>query len=464
MSSSEQSRAPSVRAQGIETRWFLAITLLLVVGCSSAQRPHTSVVVVVVDTLRADHLGAYGYQRQTSPNLDRWSEKGRLFERALSTSSWTMPSFGSLYTGLIPLRHGGGILQANSRTRPRRSVIPIAEHLKTSGIRTGAVVNNPYLGRVFGLDRGFMVYDHVAGDNKNSRRADEMVDRALALVDQWLDESFFLLVHFFDPHLDYDAPPPFRGSFSGAYESRLSLPVSSLGVSRDRATTLPTADKDFVVAAYDEEVAFMDEQFGRLLEALESKGVLDTTLVVFTSDHGEEFFEHGRFEHGHEMWQELLHIPLVFWGPDVTPGREPGPVSLVDVAPTILEWLGVEPLSSTDGISLWPNLQSERRIPERTLYAQRVLSGPPRSAIFRWPVKVVADASFQPIRAIDLDADPLERNDWSATDSADVSTLVRQHLTLTREVAVDYPTMPQDDAPELDEETLERLRSLGYIR
>ena len=284
----------------------------------------------------------------------------------------------------------------------------------------------------------------------------------LALVDQWMGDPFFLVVHFFDPHLDYDAPPPFRGAFSGAIDSQMSLPISSPGL-RERVATMPDVDKNFITAAYDEEVAFMDEQLGRLLDELATRGVLDDTLVVFTSDHGEELFEHGGFEHGHDMWQELLHIPLVFWGPDVVPGREAGPVSLVDLAPTILDWLGMEPLPSTDGISLWPNLSSGIPIPERTLYAQHVFNGPSRSAILRWPLKVVVDAEFRPIRVIDLDADPDENSPDELTDwPTPITTLAQQFLKLTR--GVNAGQKPQNEELELDEETLERLRSLGYVR
>ena len=451
----------------VHPAWALSslVACWLAVGaCSTEPQPHVSVIVVVVDTLRADHLGAYGYDRATSPNLDRWAKKGRLFEHAHSTAPWTLPSFGSLYTGLFPLRHGAGVLEPSPEGTIRHSSLsarPVAEHLRARGVKTGAVLNNGFLGAVFGVNRGFTVYDHVPGSADNIRRANVMVDRALTLVDRWGSDPFFLVVHFFDPHLNYDPPKPFRGTFTTAYKSKMALPIRGLGVLRRDVDTLTEEDRKFVTAAYDEEVAFVDQQFGRLMEELEFRNLLGTTLVVLTSDHGEELFEHDGFEHGHAMWQELLHVPLVFWGPDVVPGREAAPVSLVDVAPTLLEWLDVEPLPSTDGISLWPNLSSEAPISERTLYAEGVLYGPARSAILRWPIKVVVDGDFRPIRAFDLAADPNERTAWKAIDPGYVTTLVEQMRTFGRSVE---SAQSEGDEVELDDEALKSLRSLGYIR
>ena len=446
------------------------VILFLTTGCTAEDAPHISVVVVVVDTLRADHLGTYGYARRTSPHLDRWAEQGRLFEHAQSTAPWTLPGFGSLYTGLLPTRHGAGMQELGSqptlsKNRMYGSVLPIAEHLRARGMRTGAVVNNPFLGPAFSLDRGFEVYDHVPGGNTKSRRANIVVDRALALIDRWTDEPFFLVVHLFDPHMDYDAPSPFRGTFTSGLDTTLSLPITDPHGLRARASSLTVPDRNFVTAAYDEEVAFVDEQVGRLLQSLEGRGVLEHSLVVLTSDHGEELFEHGSVEHGHDMWQEMLHVPLLFWGPDVLPGREPGTVSLVDVAPTILEWLGVAAFPDADGISLWPNLSADVPIPQRTLYAERVLYGPARSAIFDWPFKVVVDGGFVPVHAYDLDADPHEEADLRSGADDRVSELAGQWRTLHQMLENERPEEPLEaDETAHDPDTLERLRSLGYVR
>lgn len=418
-------------------------------------------VLIVVDTLRADHLSTYGYPRATSPNLDAWAAGGRVYEKAQSASSWTLPTFGTLLTGYSPMRHGAGYTEP--KTKLDSSVVTIAEMLVDRGFRTGAVVNNPFLERAFGVDRGFEEYDIAPAHNSRHRPADVVVSRSLELVDQWGTVPFFLLVHFFEPHMWYNPPSSFRGRFSENIETELRYPVSVSGRRRFRKESeqLSDGDREFIKAVYDEEIAFVDHEFGRLMDGLVERGILDNTMVVFTSDHGEELFEHGGFEHGHEMWQELLHVPLVVWGPDVKPGRESEPVSLADVAPTILEWAGVDIPSDFDGLSLWPNLAGERQFPERTLIAEGRLYGDLHAAAaIRWPLKVVVDSERHPVRAIDLATDPDERTDLLASSDERPEGAVGGLISTLRGRVVDR----QDEPALPDDDTLESLRSLGYIR
>ncbi len=416
-------------------------------------------ILIVVDTLRADHLSTYGYPRITSPNLDAWAAGGRVYERAQSASSWTLPTFGTLLTGYLPMRHGAGY--AEPKNKLSSSVVTIAEMLVDRGFRTGAVVNNPFLKRGFGVDRGFGEYDMAFASNDRHRPADAVVSRSLELVDQWGADPFFLVVHFFEPHMRYDPPLGFRGRFSENIETELRYPVSGRTRFKAQSEQLSDGDREFIKAAYDEEIAFVDQEFGRLMDGLVERGVLDNTMVVFTSDHGEELFEHGGFEHGHEMWQELLHVPLVVWGPGVKPGRESEPVSLADVAPTILEWAGVDIPSDFDGLSLWPNLAGERQFPERTLIAEGRLHGDQRAAAaIRWPLKVVVDSDSHPVRAIDLATDPDERADLLASNDERLEGAVGDLISTLRGRVVDS----QDEPALLDDDTLESLRSLGYIQ
>ena len=201
-----------------------AVLLASFTGCADpnmreTQDTRSSVILVVVDTLRADHLGTYGYLRPTSPNLDAWAQDGRVYEHAYSTSPWTLPAFASLYTGYLPLRHRAGMYLWNptspaTANRLSQASHPLAPLLRARGLRTGAIVNNLFLASVYGLNRGFEVYDYEPGDNRTIRRADVTVTRALDLIDTWNDRPFFLVVHLFDPHMSYDAPLPFRGVFT----------------------------------------------------------------------------------------------------------------------------------------------------------------------------------------------------------------------------------------------------------
>ena len=315
---------------------------------------------------------------------------------------------------------------------------------------------------------GFQVYDHDEGSNSELRRADVMVDRSLALIDEWGEDRFFLVVHLFDPHLDYDPPEGFRGRFTNEFDSQFSLPVSDLQGLRKGEYDLSEEDHAFIEAAYDEEIAFVDHHVGRLLEGLEARGLLDRSLLVLTSDHGEEFFEHGGFEHGHAMWQELLHVPLLIWGPGVVAGQDSSPVSLVDIAPTVLDWVGLPTPADIDGRSLWPRLSDVAPLADRKLFAEQKLYGSPESVVIEWPLKVVANRDGWPSRVFDLDADPAEQTDLSHTAHLEERVLPLARTLLQRLQASEQLALqgsdPASEVASPSDDTLERLRSLGYIR
>ena len=437
--------------------------LLSVTALSLACAPdRDAVVLIVVDTLRADHLGHWGHDRDTSPRLDAWASSARVFGRTWATSPWTLPSFGSLLTGELPARHAAGVRQteaSRSVTALDPALPTLAEVLGDRGWATAAIVNNPWLDRRFGLARGFDLYDHAPGGNARTRRADVMVDRSLAWIDAHSEEPFFLLVHFFDPHMSYDAPPPFRGRFTGPLPAERQLPVANWKRIRAEAPDLPEPERRFIAAAYDEEVAFVDSEIGRLLRGLERREVLERGLVVLTSDHGEELFEHDGFEHGHAMWEELLWVPLMFWGRDVRAGNEQTPVSLVDIAPTILEAVGVPRPNATEGVSLWPNLEREVPVPVRRLYAEQPLYGTLRRAALQWPYKLEYEERSRRRRFFDLESDPHE----TRRAGRDHPQLAAQLLRKTRK---HFATLTPSESsrivlPERDLE--DHLRSLGYL-
>ncbi len=422
-------------------------------------------VLVVVDTLRADHLGAYGHPRDTSPELDAWSAQGRLYERAWSTSSWTLPSLASILTGRAPARHGAVAMLPLPAENPlfgrlHESVPTLAEAFRAAGYATAAFVNNPYLTPLLGLDRGFDVYDHETGSNRQARRADAMVDRALAWLVGQGERPVFVLLHLLDPHMNYDAPPPHRGRFTAGSASGLRLPVQGVAeLRRGRRPrragggALRAEDRRFVAAAYAEEVAWVDTQLGRLRRALEARGVLERGVVALAADHGEELFEHGGFEHGHALWEEVVRVPLVFWGAGVTPGRERAPVSLVDVAPTLLEAVGLPVPERLDGLSLWPNLSAGEPLPERTIGFEDVLYGGELRGAVRWPWKVVIEG--EEARHWNLETDPGEQAAGEGPRPPAVAALVKELQGVRVEA--------EPDPTELDADTHEQLRALGYL-
>lgn len=450
------------------------------------------VVVIGVDALRADHLGLYGYSRATSPALDRLAGEAVVFDHAYSTSSWTLPAFASMLTGEHPLGHGAGVREMPEVEPDREavSVVPIGpgrfsgvhadvptvpERFSAAGFATAAVVQNPYMSPPLGLDRGFETYDHAPSNNVEIRRADEVVARAL----DWIDglgperERFFLFVHLFDPHLDYDPPEGVRGTFTADPRFReFELPVSGLWPIRN-AESLPGGFVDFMTAAYDEEIRFVDAQVGRFVEALRERGLWDELLVILTSDHGEEFFEHDGFEHGHSLYQEVVRVPFLVWAPGVEPGRRRVPVSVADVGPTALEAVGLEPTATQSaatppagdrpgafGRSLWPALLAGEEPPNRLLVVHGTLYGRPLEGAVLWPYKLIRGADDPAAVLYDLSEDPGELHDLAAELPGVRDSLAAGLDRALNETALDVLSQEV----ELSEATLERLRALGYIR
>ncbi len=434
--------------------WSLGLAMLL--GCS----PPTpdNVVLIVVDTLRADHLGFYGYDRPTSPRLDDWARRGVVFDNALATSPWTLPTFGSILTGLIPSEHGAGERTRESGKRWKRaplreSVFTLPEALSSQGWQTAAVVSNPFLREHFGLSRGFDRYDY----NHRSRKADEVIDTALQMIEQLQGEPFFLMLHLIDPHLPYNAPKPFRGMFSAG------TPSNQFGMSRKEIVSvldeLSTDDRQRLIDRYDEEIAFVDHEIGRFLEQLDQLGIFDQSLVVLTSDHGEELFDHGDFEHGHSMHQELLRVPLVMWQASLEPRREPAPFSLVDLAQTIYTATQRATNPSLSGSPQWESIRTVDLAVGKPIVAENTLWSSEQKVLVRWPYKLILHEKTGRRQLYDLAKDPHEQDDLAAsrTETADLlERALEDRLSST-------DSQPSRESIIISDETEQELRSLGYL-
>jgi arylsulfatase A-like enzyme len=258
--------------------------------------------------------------------------------------------------------------------------------------------------------------------------------------------------------MNYDPPPATRGRFTAGYAGDLALPLYDVPRGREHAGTLDPADRAFIAGAYAEEVLFVDQQIGRLLDGLATRALRERTLVVVTSDHGEELFDHGSFEHGHTMYQELLHVPLVVAGPRVRRSRIAAPVSLVDVFPTVLDALGVAPPAAVAGVSLWPTRVDGQPLPARPLVADGVLLGPARRAIVRWPWKLVIETESDTRMLFDLAGDPRETAPRSA--AAETASLAAE---LHAVVAASARGGRKSPDAKVDADTRQRLRALGYL-
>jgi arylsulfatase len=357
----------------------LLAVLLAVTGCRPEQvesrRPDAldSVLLVTIDTLRADHLSSYGYWRPTSPNFDAFVAGGARFEYAFSTSPHTAPSHASLMTGLYPSFHSVDV--ANSRYPLEPFHVTLAEELAGRGLATYAVVSNPVLSRRLGLDQGFDHYDdRLPGKELNrdtrERVAESAVDAALEVLQSIGDRSYFFWLHFQDPHGPYTPPDEFVDLL--AVGSDTTVPESGktileVGENHSGYLALPRYQRlgderrlDEFTKRYDAEIRYWDQQFGRVLEVLNTTNLLDRTLVVFTADHGEAFGEDGFYcAHGHGLGLDQTRVPLAVVGPGVRPNTVfEGAVSNLDVYATVLEALGGPQAELRQSRSLWSALKS----------------------------------------------------------------------------------------------------------
>ena len=323
-----------------------------VVACSGSRSavPLRNVVLIVVDTLRQDHLKAYGYHRETAPTLSRLASEGVLWD-GVSPTSWTKPAVASIFTGLHPVRH-----QAfDSLDRLPDEARTLAERLSRRGYRTLGIAANGWLTRTAGFAQGFDEYYSMVDDLKRSRfSTGEEVNSELLPRLKGLQPPFFLFVHYLDPHAPYD---PVRDHRGWPLLGRLAARKGGVSIQELRMSEFVERPPQLVEDAidlYDAEIRQVDDAIGDLLGELRRLGLMDGTLTVVTSDHGEEMQEHGRMGHGQTLYEEVVRVPLVLHGPGNLPaGLRLGSASLLDVAPTILELLReTVPPGELDGVSL----------------------------------------------------------------------------------------------------------------
>lgn len=369
-------------AKRADPAWILAA--FLCAACSPGEeRP--SVLLISVDTLRRDHVSAYGYPRRTTPFLDRIAREGALFQRALSTSNWTLPAHMSLLTGLSPSRHG----VEDERDRLPGRFRTLAEDFRDEGYRTAGFASHIYLDGSYGFARGFETWEVDA-----DQRASRVSERATAWLEREGAEPFFLFLHYFDPHWDYDPPARYRHRFGSP--PREAGRLARLNPYRDPRTTLgPTLLED-VTALYDGEVAYTDAAVGRVLRWLGDEGRLDDVVVAVVSDHGEEFGDHGGFGHGTHLHGEVTRVPFLLRFPGaVAPGRRPSEVvSLLDLPATLLELAGLpsEPQFLREGRAL---LGGEPARGDRAVVLESTRNGPKRFAVHRGDYAYLGAGSYR---------------------------------------------------------------------
>ena len=467
------------------SRRLVPVLLALLGLAACGPRGPRNVVLVSVDTLRADHLGCYGYGRDTSPFLDRLAAEGVRYEHAYSQSSWTLPSHMSMLTSLYPDVHG--VTAPNRRLAP--GVPTLAERLREAGLHTAGIINTIYLRRKFGFAQGFDDYvelvsdEMLAGGTANDEfRARQVTDRALAwLAERPAKEPFFLFLHYYEPHADYDPPPPYETLFDPGYDGPASGAYRWIRpyikyIDHDREVPpIEPRDREHVVALYDGEIRYVDDQLARLYDALAERRLLGRTLLVVTADHGEEFDDHGSMEgHGWTVYEEVVHVPLLVRFPD---GRQAGTVvgglaQSIDIGPTILDWLGLPRPRTFQGRSLLPGLGAGLKTPRRLAFSQTRRFAPTTTVRDgRWRL-IQREAPPEPRAGLalpspgselyDLQADPGEQHDLYGSRPA-IGARLEAYLAGWRRANAALVAPARGDV-ELTPAEVQRLKSLGYLQ
>jgi arylsulfatase A-like enzyme/uncharacterized membrane protein YbhN (UPF0104 family) len=436
-----------------------------------------NVILLIVDTMRADRLGCYGYAKQTSPVLDRFAEESILFEQAVVQASWTRPSIATILSGLYPSTH-----RAISKVSVMPDEVPtLAEAFRDAGYRTAGFANNINIAPMFGFGQGFTEYHHLKPSYffkatesaaklslydilrmvrerfiSKSKFVDHYYRDAEYVTEKatrWLRENkrsgpFFLFLHYMDPH-----DPFFIHPYNGKGYARVSMPHPPLEMAHELSDT------------YDGEITFWDHSFSELVEFLREDDLLDESIVVVTADHGEEFAEHGGWWHGTTLYEEQILVPLIIRLPDASQGglRVNHQVRLLDLAPTLLDRCGIPVPGTMQGLSLrWEN-------PEfagiEYIYAEEDLEGCLLEAVRTETWKLVKAnqgnrRNLEPLELYDLASDPLERRSIVDLEQKEVKRLQGVIDDIGRE-AVDAAV--EEQTRELDAETRDQLRALGYM-
>lgn len=444
------------------SRVLCAAAMAACLACRPAAERRPDVIVYLVDTLRADHLGCYGYSRETSPRIDAFAAESVLFEKAVAQSAWTRPAVTSLLTGLDPHSHG---VQERLDALPK-SLDTLPEILRRQGYQTTAFVSSAVITAKFGFDQGFDIFRQRAKETLEPERTTSEWVNAETL--RWLerrdpDRPFFLFLHTLDPHMPYRPPEPFRRRLAPHADPRAGS-LEQVVALRDGLRPASARDREEISALYDAEIAANDAAFGRLVTELQARGLYDPLLLVFVSDHGEELLDHGGWEHGATLYQELVHVPLLLKLPGgFGSGRRIGEmVRQVDILPTILEVLGGEIPHGIQGRSLLPLLQAPTRRPPAAFSSLDLDGRRIESAILedRKLIHTLAhDRRPLGLELYDLGADPGERRNLAAADPAAVRGL--SWLLAQRKRPGEPPKAPP---VALDPELEAELRALGYVR
>jgi len=434
--------------------------------------PDCNVILISLDTLRTDHLGGYGYHLNTSPNIDEFTGKGIVFSNAIATSPWTTPSHASLFTSLNPSDVDMVVFLKHDKLPDNATTL--AEILSDKGYATAGFTGGGLVGPYYNLHQGFDTY------KSNGRRWEHNSKQLYHWLTQNKDKKFFLFVHAYNCHFPYTPPGRYNKMFTNG-SGDVKRIRSSLPRIFSKKGSLPDnyqKELEYLISQYDGEIAHLDDLVGKFLYALSEYGLLENTVIVITSDHGEEFMEHGNLEHAKQLYDESTRIPLIIYSPKLPRGKTVAEqVRITDIMPTLLDLVGVERPQGLRGVSLIPHIygrgedlpafSENGRVKDKYShfighinYSYYLASIRSDNLKLIYNETFIGDETTRGYFLYDLIEDPLEQKNVFE-ERVHVVSWLKNKL----DESIPHTTIHSNktEAP-LDDKTIKELKGLGYIK
>lgn len=447
-----------------EMSWIIVLSIIVVMSCScSVDEPSSdlsqnglqkNIILIIIDTLRADHLSCYGYHRYTSPAIDSLAAEGTIWANAQAQAPWTLPAHATIWTGLSVRSHrtlnpvpvvtdNDEIVKLIYTLDTDLPSMPVS--LRDAGFSTFGIANFMILSDVYGFDVGF---DQYSCNDDGEGRAGISVDSLMIWLEDHNDERFFCMVHLYDVHSPYSPPAP----YNTAFQDDPSIEYFDWEIENNEI--LNKSGKDIAIDLYDGEISWVDDNLSRLFGWVRENNLADETLIVVMSDHGEEFLEHDWVLHGKTLYQEVLHIPLIMSGPGIERGMiDSTYVGQFDLLPTLLSWADVEYSSYFDGTDILNGMGGDRVIPSSgTSNFSSHGSNQMASTVINHS-KTFMMNDMEDFMSFDLISDPGEQTPLPG-DSAGIEDVLYYWAT---------PPLGFPGFAATDETTIQALRDLGYI-
>ena len=417
-----------------------------------------NVLFIIIDSLRADHLSGYGYNRNTSPNIDKLSSDSILFKNAIASAPWTSPSIASIFTSQYPV-----VLGFNDQPVViKDKFLTLAEIFQQNKYKTKGIISHVFISSVLKFNQGFQSYDDENAKGHGHISSPSLVEKAISFLKKSRKKNFFLFVHFFDPHFDYIIHEKYNyyPSYNGTLHSGQNIDRL-----RANASVLKKDDISFVEALYDSEISFTDEFIGKLIEKLKDFGLFDNTLIVLTSDHGEEFSERGDHWIGHtkKVYQEQIHVPLIV--------KQPGSCEekiieeyfdLIDLMPTIIESANLKIPNEHEYEGRAINLKEKDPLINNPIISETRRWANLRSVTWKdW--KYIWNLEIKSKELYDLKNDPKESQNIASINKTIINELETILLEWENHIK-SKKIVKKNRQPIFNKEQIEHLKSLGYIK